>query len=145
MLIESVNIRSVRVQDLELLISWRSNPEIYEQFKEQDSALNWEEHISWFASRDEDRHDYIIEYKGRRVGSVYIDEDRNVGVYVGETALHSKGIGTYAINWAVKNFDKPLYAEIRADNKPSQAAFEKCGFEEENRENDWIKYRLGGK
>jgi RimJ/RimL family protein N-acetyltransferase len=142
---EHLSFRPVRIQDLELLISWRSNPEIYRQFKHQNSALDWQEHVAWFASRSDDRYDYIIEYKGRRVGSVYIDENKMVGVYVGETSLQGKGIGTQSISWITEKFTPPLYAEIRENNKASRAVFEKCGFVEDSRKNNWVMYKFDKK
>lgn len=139
---ESLNFRPVQVQDLELLLAWRSNPDIYNQFKNQETALAWSDHVSWFATREESRHDYIIEYEGRRVGSVYIDDKEHIGVYIGETSLQGKGIGPQAIEWMTKKFDKPLWAEIKTENKASRKAFSKCGFEEVTEKNGWIKYKL---
>jgi RimJ/RimL family protein N-acetyltransferase len=139
---ESLNFRPVLVQDLELLLAWRSNPDIYDHFKNQETALAWSDHVSWFATRDESRHDYIIEHKGRRVGSVYIDQKKYIGVYIGETSLQEKGIGSKAIEWITNKFNKPLWAEIKAENKASKKAFKKCGFEEVAEQNSWTKYKL---
>jgi RimJ/RimL family protein N-acetyltransferase len=141
---ENLNFRPVQVQDLELLLAWRSNTDIYNHFKNQDTALTWQDHVSWFASRDDSRHDYIIEYKGRRVGSVYIDENQYVGIYIGETSLHGKGVGSQAIEWITKKFDEhePLWAEIKTENKASQKAFKKCGFEQVTEKNGWAEYKF---
>lgn len=138
----NLHFRPIRVQDLELLIAWRSNPDIYEQFKMQDAPLDWDDHITWFSSRSDSRHDYMIEYNGRRVGSVYISENRRVGVYIGESSLIGNGIGTRAIEWITEKFSKPLYAEIHTSNKASQKVFEKCGFEQTREIQDWIEYKL---
>ncbi len=139
---ESLNFRPVQVQDLELLLAWRSNPDIYDHFKNQETALAWSDHVSWFATRDESRHDYIIEYKGRRVGSVYIDEQKHIGVYIGETSLQERGIGSQAIEWITNQFDNPLWAEIKRENKASEKAFKKCGFKQVAEQNGWTKYKL---
>jgi hypothetical protein len=51
----SVSLKPVTLDDLELLLAWRSNPRIYEHFRGQDGSLKWEAHVAWFANRDADR------------------------------------------------------------------------------------------
>jgi RimJ/RimL family protein N-acetyltransferase len=137
-----IDIRHAKVQDLELMLAWRSNPEIYRHFKEQDGPLEWSEHLDWFRSRHENREDFIIEYKGRRVGSVSIDEEGYIGVYIGETAAQGDGVGEYAVKWLIEEYagDRELKAEIKDENEVSMALFESLGFKEIDREGSWIKY-----
>lgn len=138
-----VNIRHAKVQDLELMLAWRSNPNIYSHFKEQDDPLTWREHLEWFSSLHEHREDYIIEYKGRRVGSVSIDEENYLGIYIGETAVQGEGLGKYAIKWMIKEYEdeRELLAEIKEENEASRALFEGLGFKEISRQDSWITYR----
>jgi RimJ/RimL family protein N-acetyltransferase len=137
-----IDIRHAKVQDLELMLAWRSNPEIYRHFKKQDGPLEWSEHLDWFRSRHEDREDFIIEYKGRRVGSVSVDEEGYLGIYIGETAAQGNRIGEYAVKRIVEKYagDRELKAEIKEENEVSIALFESLGFKEIGRENSWIKY-----
>lgn len=137
-----IDIRHAKVQDLELMLAWRSNPEVYRHFRAQSAPLEWSEHLEWFYSRHEDREDYIIEYKGRRVGSASIDGEGYVGVYIGETAVQGKGIGKCAVKWVIEKFAKERYlkAEIKARNRSSRSVFEGLGFEEIERGDSWIKY-----
>jgi RimJ/RimL family protein N-acetyltransferase len=129
------------LRDLELLLAWRSNPDVYNHFRNQNEPLEWEEHREWFGDRPADRADYIIIYEGRRVGSVFVDADRHVGVFVGETALWGRGIGSRAVTWICETHDEgALYAEIRAANDNSIEMFERCGFEPLNTEGDWLTY-----
>lgn len=142
-LADQVEFRQIRVDDLELLIAWRSNPLIYKHLRDQDEALDWRTHIEWFDSRSDERIDYIIEYRGRRVGSVSVTEDRFVGVYVGEISLWGQGIGEYAVNWICERHGQTetLFAEVHKDNISSRRLFEKCGFSQDQRDCDWIIYR----
>lgn len=136
-----INIRPMKLQDLELVIAWRSNPLVYRHFKEQEESFEWEEHLQWFSSRPEKRRDFIIEYKGRRVGSVCIDENDFAGIYIGEIKAQEKSIGSYALRWLCDKFsERELKAEINEENRASRKLFEKCGFEEERREGGWITY-----
>ncbi|WP_256307082.1 GNAT family N-acetyltransferase [Halobellus litoreus] len=124
-----MTLRPVRLGDLELMLAWRSDPEIYRHFREQDGPLEWKNHVEWFVNRSPDRQDHIIEYNGRHVGSVNIDEEDHVGVYIGEKSLCGEGIATRAVQELCGKLDSDeFYAEIHTDNESSQRLFEKCGF-----------------
>lgn len=139
---EHLTYRPLQLNDLELVLAWRSNPEVYEHFRKQSGPLAWENHLSWFASRPSGRCDYIIEFKGRRVGSVNIDPDSYVGVYVGETDLWGEGIGSAAVNWICQHHPREeFYAEIHEENTESRYLFEDCGFVEEDPSDEWLLYR----
>jgi RimJ/RimL family protein N-acetyltransferase len=137
-----INIRPVKVQDLELMLAWRSNPEVYKHFRSQDEPLSWQEHVKWFSSRPDHREDFIIEYKGRRVGSVFIDENNYIGLYIGEIEAQGQGIGETALEWVVDEFGKErvLKAEIHEENDPSRNLFEKKGFNQEEIDGNWVQY-----
>lgn len=139
----SIYVSPVEKKDLELLLAWRSNPEVYRHFRKQDSPLSWDEHIGWFKSRDADRYDFIIHYDGRRVGVVNLGADNEVGIYLGEVSAQGKGIATKVLNWLCERFNdrRPLTAEVYKSNYPSQHLFSRCGFEEEEQNADWIRYR----
>lgn len=140
-----ITLRQVTVQDLELILAWRSNPNIYENFREQDEPLDWEEHVTWFAKRPPERKDLMIEYHGRRVGVVSIAADGDTGVYVGEETLWGKGIAEEALKQACHAMsDRELTAQIHEDNTRSRRLFEKCGFEETGRRDDWLLFRYEG-
>jgi len=139
---DNVELRPARLGDLELMLAWRSDPEIYEHFREQEEPLEWKSHVNWFVNRSTNRHDMIIEYRGRRVGVVNLDEDDYVGVYVGEKDLWGKGIGTEAVEILCESFGRDrFYAEIHSENTGSQRLFENCGFEEVSESDSWLKYR----
>jgi len=126
---DNIELRPTRLEDLELMLAWRSDPEIYEHFREQQEPLNWEDHVNWFINRPPDRHDFIIEYRGRRVGSVNVDKKDYIGVYIGEKSLWGQGIATETIEHVCDILERAeFYAEIHIENTASQNLFEKCGF-----------------
>ena len=137
-----INLRPLNWEDLELVLAWRSNPEIYQHFRLQEGPLNWSEHVKWYESRDTDRHDFIIQYSNRRVGVVSIDSTDEIGIYLGDFSAHGQGVATTALKWACARFSerKPLLAEVHEENKASRRLFERCGFEQTNKNGSWIEY-----
>jgi len=138
----SIQVTPITEEDLELVLAWRSNPKIYRHFRKQDRPLEWENHIAWYESRETDRHDFIIHYEGRRVGVVSIAADENISIYVGDFSAHGQGVATAALRWLCERFKQrsPLIAEIHKKNVPSKGMFEGCGFQQCERDGEWIKY-----
>jgi RimJ/RimL family protein N-acetyltransferase len=137
---DRVVLRELTRDDLPLVLAWRSNPLVYEHFREQDGPLSWEEHQSWFESRSTDRRDAVIEYDGRPVGVVSIDESRAVSIYLGEVSARGQGIASAALEAVVDDADDILSAEVHAHNEPSQRLFERCGFSLAECDGDWKQY-----
>lgn len=134
-----VDIRPLRIDDLELVLAWRSNPQIYENFKQQESELSWEEHLQWFATRADERLDFIIEYRGRRVGCVSVSADNLVSIYIGEISLWGNGVAKSALKTLLGRLDRSLVAEVHQDNIASQRLFEDCGFNKISG-GEWFQY-----
>jgi RimJ/RimL family protein N-acetyltransferase len=137
-----VNLRQADIGDLELMLAWRSDEEIYRHFRSQTEPLDWESHMSWFASRDSERCDWIVEYQGRRVGAVSLTPNNEIGIYIGEKSLWGEGVGSAALKQACDNTVKPISAEIHEDNTASQKLFKKVGFERIESDGEWIEYKL---
>jgi RimJ/RimL family protein N-acetyltransferase len=138
----AVEFAPMRRDDLELVLAWRSNPEIYRHFDEQDAPLAWEDHRRWFETRDEDRHDFVVSFGGRRVGVVSLGADSSVSVYLGDTSARGNGVATSAIKWLCERFaDRtPLIAAVHSENTASKRLFERCGFERSDGQEEWIEY-----
>lgn len=135
---EALSYRPVEPADLELLLGWRSNPLVYEHFRSQDEPLDWGSHLSWFGSRSEERRDYLIQYQGRGVGSVFLTPDSFVGVYIGEVDLWGEGIGEAAVSWVCDKHEREaFFAEIHEDNEASRRLFEECGFTHQDSDDEW--------
>jgi len=129
-------------ENLELVLAWRSNPNIYRHFRGQDAPLDWESHLSWYESRDADRHDFIIHYEGRRVGVVSITATDEISIYVGDFSARGDGVATAALGWICDRFENrlPLIAKIHDENDPSKRLFEGCGFQQRGRDGEWREY-----
>ncbi len=137
-----IRITPIEMEDLELVFAWRSNPKIYRHFRRQDSPLEWDSHLSWYKSRDEDRHDFVIHYEDRRVGVVSITENEEVSIYLGDFSSHGHGVATGALRWLCERFNHrtPLIAEIHQNNRASKQLFEACGFQQCGRDGEWKEY-----
>ncbi len=129
--------------DLELALAWRSNPKVYEYFRLQNGPLDWDEHVTWFESRPPGRYDFVIHYDDRRVGVVSIDSDDDVGIYLGDFSARGHGVATGALDWLCERFAHrtPLFAEVNKGNDVSRQLFRRCGFRQENIEEEWVQYR----
>lgn len=150
-----VRIRKMRMKDLEIVMAWRSNPDLYIFFEVQKKPLTWDEHYNFWFNR-KNREDYIIEYNDnghwRKVGNLNLSllnrEYPELGILVGEVTLHGKGVGSKAVALGLKRLKKLGHtksaASIHQDNKRSQKLFEKFGFKkvEESAKSLWKKYLL---
>jgi RimJ/RimL family protein N-acetyltransferase len=134
-----IELRPATDEDLELLMAWRSHPDIYQHFYVQDGPLRWEEHLRFWNSR-KDRLDWIIHVQGdsrkRKVGSVNVtglsSETPEIGVYIGEVTLLRKGIGKQSvrmvIQWLQSLNHSKVMAHISKQNILSQKLFTSLGF-----------------
>jgi len=135
-------IAPMKTKDLELVLAWRSNPKIYKNSREQSEPLDWETHVSWYESRDPDRHDFIIHYEDRRVGVVSISETDEVSIYLGDFSAHGEGVAPTALSWICDRFKhrEPLIAQIHENNTHSVRLFESYGFQQRERDGEWKEY-----
>lgn len=137
-----IELAPIERNDLELILAWRSNPKIYRYFRTQDGPLEWNEHISWFESRASERYDFMIHYEGRRTGVVSIDQDNEVGIYIGDFSVHGQGIASATLKWLCDRFNNrtPLFAEIHKSNTASKHLFQQCGFQQTESDGTWLRY-----
>jgi RimJ/RimL family protein N-acetyltransferase len=128
--------------DMALVMSWRSNPDVYKNhFYTQQKPLTWREHKAWWQGRNKDWHEFIIEicdgdFEWRPVGMVTVGQLDNyspeVGYAIGEVTLWGKGVVTQAvflvIQWLKNKGYKHLHTTILDSNKASQRVTQKLGF-----------------
>jgi RimJ/RimL family protein N-acetyltransferase len=135
------NIRRASFDDLELILSWQSNPRVYRDIPYQDDALKWEDYIKWFCTRSPKCRDFLIEYHERRVGVVSITVDGRVGVYMGEVTLWDEGVASKALSLACTQVnDRSLYSKIHKSNSETRRTFRKCGFKCTDNEEEFKIY-----
>lgn len=139
---ETLEVRPMGDSDLELVLAWRNDPDIYSQFESQSGEISWNDHVSWYRNRPEEREDYLIRYEGRRVGVISVDESSFVSVYVGEKPLWGEGIASRSLKWLVQRYQgvRKLQAKINVDNSRSRNLFTGCGFVQSDRDNEWLTF-----
>jgi RimJ/RimL family protein N-acetyltransferase len=139
----SLEIQPMREKDLELVLAWRNNPRIYNNFAEQDEPIRWDNHVAWYEQRPADREDYIIRCNNRRVGVVSLDKNDFVSIYIGEQPLWGQGIASRALKWLIQRYSpsRPLYAEVHTENDRSEHLFKQCGFIQSDCKNEWAIYQ----
>lgn len=137
----SVSLREATFADLELVMAWRSHPDVYRYFflQREQGALKWEGHLRFWETRS-NRKDWIILLRedgiSRAVGMVYafnLDEETpRLGIYVGEVTLWGKGVGRDAIRlaslWLQEQGYAKCWAGIIDGNGASMRIFEANGF-----------------
>jgi RimJ/RimL family protein N-acetyltransferase len=156
--IMQVEYRPATDDDLELMLAWRSHPELYNNFYEQNDPVEWKEHIKWWESR-ENRRDWIItvreesQDRWRDVGNVNVSsldtELPEIGIYIGEITFWGEGVATeaihFGINWLREQNYRVVRAQVLASNESSKHVFKKVGFDQvgKARENEYeFKMRL---
>jgi len=146
-------LRPTEKSDYPLIMSWRSNPLVFQGFYRQTEPLKWEEHIAWIKSRNQDWRNFIIMYEDRPVGGVTIGQldhwEPEVGYYIGEVSLWGKGIGREAVKLAldyIKNYGREhCHTTVLESNERSIRLLESLGFKKngEARKGEiWMKAEL---
>ena len=128
-------LNKANLTELALLLSWRSNPEVFKFFKHQKAALIWNDHYS-FITNSKDRLDYLVYLDDRPVGhlalSNILSEYPEISIMLGETTLWGKGLSSTILSEFLKflrlNNYKKYSARISNVNIASIRLFEKLGF-----------------
>ena len=114
-----------------LLIKESDYQFLYDLLLQRNSNVNishkrmptYEEHIKFVRSQPYSKW-YIIEIDGERVGSIYLTNQNEVGIFVAERS-QAKGIGSNALNVLIdQNPGLRYLANINPENKKSIDFFE---------------------
>lgn len=135
-----IYLRRANDGDLPIIMAWRNQEKVYEGFYTQTNPLTWEEHTSWWESRNRDWRTFIIELveqdTSRPIGIVNIGQldhwSPEIGYTIGEIGLWGKGYGKEAVRlgleW-VKTYGKEYaHTTIKNDNKRSIRLIKSLGF-----------------
>jgi L-amino acid N-acyltransferase YncA len=127
-----VTLRRAALHDCEQIWRWNFAPDVRARSK-QSSIVSFAEHARWFSRRLAEGHDpiWIIEALSGSVGVVRLDTVgggfTRISVALAPGA-RGRGIGRRAVTAVCRQWDRPICAEILADNLASRACFEACGF-----------------
>lgn len=136
---DNIKLREVTKNDMELIMSWRSNELIYRYFIKQNGPLSWKEHYDFWISR-KNRKDWIILLKEheqwRKIGSINVsDLDKphpEIGIFIGEIGLWGRHIGRNAtkiiVDWLKKKNYAGAIAIVLKENHSSIRLFESLNF-----------------
>ena len=123
---EDLELKSVTKTDVRLL---------YNQLKERDPKINishkrmpsYSEHTRFVLSKPYSKW-YIIYYKNRKVGNVYLSKMNEIGIFILKT-IKVKGLGSLVLEQVLKKNPKTRYlANVNPKNIKSAEFFKKNGF-----------------
>ena len=108
---------------------------LYDLLKVRDSRANishkkvpsYDEHVHFILSNPYTIW-YIIEYEGKKIGSVYLSKQDEIGISLVDNLLYNK-IGKSVIKLLIKNNPRKRYlANVSPQNKKLQDFFVNSGF-----------------
>lgn len=136
---ERLRFRGIQEGDADFIVSWRSNPENYQNFLNA-KPITIENHLRWFAGYldDETRYDFLIlDSEGRPIGTCGLSEitedSCEISYMIGASDARGQGFATESIEALSEVAFNELGvsfidARILAHNLASKKAAEKCGF-----------------
>ena len=136
-----VGIRGFKEEDIENKVKWINDP-LNNSFLHYNIPLNVEDTRKWFysVSKNDNRHDMIIEYDNKPVGVIgIININNKKGEYyitLGENDYKRKGISYEAtkqiLDYAFKELDlEKVWLCVDDLNFAAKKLYEKVGFKQE--------------
>ena len=126
----------MNMEDLELKSVTKTDVRfLYNQLKERDPKINishkrmpsYSEHTRFVLSKPYSKW-YIIYYKNRKVGNVYLSKMNEIGIFILKT-IKVKGLGSLVLEQVLKKNPKARYlANVNPNNIKSAEFFKKNGF-----------------
>ncbi len=139
---DRLTLRDIIAQDTELIVDWRSDPEIYKYFLESH-PIDKKEHLDWYWNKyifDPDRFDYMAIRRdtGRAIGVFGIKREDSSSKEVEVSYMLSpeerrKGYASEAVialmDYIKKEWEcKSVIAKIHKDNRSSIRLVLKLGY-----------------
>ena len=146
-------LREIQMEDAEIIVKWRSNPEVYRYFK-NPHQITLNEHLNWFLHtypHNRNRIDWMcIEKKsGNKIGIFgLLKEEENTEVnYILAPEAQHQGYAKESIYalivFARKEWSaRYITAEIHEENIPSIQLVEKLGFYLQKKTGHFVVYEL---
>ena len=163
-----VELVEATTSDMELVLAWRNNPDIYKGFYKQskgEGPIPWERHLSWWFSRYNWKTFMIVASLevtepicpppggngSRKVGFIQIGQldcwKPQIGYAIGETTLWGKGVCKEAVrqalDWLREKGYIRVWTSVLKDNIGSYRVLEGLNFRKVGnaREGEW-EYEL---
>lgn len=128
-----LELRHAILEDAKLVFDWANDP-ITRDNSLNPSKIDWNGHLAWFTEKiDSDGYVMLVfEMKGKPVGIVRFDSKTNIISISVDKAHRGKGIGKEMLGSACEEIERiyscEILADVREDNKGSQAIFEQNDF-----------------
>lgn len=135
-----LNLRPITDSDTPFIVRWRNTESVRKNFLYRE-PFTAEIHEKWLKEKVYTGKviQYIIEYKGHPVGSVYlrdIDKENSsaeLGIFIGENSVRGKGIGADAVRLMLDFAHNQLglhriFLRLIAENISAYKAYRKAGF-----------------
>jgi len=153
---ERLLFRGINESDAEIIVKWRSAPDVYKYFK-FPHKITIDEHLNWYFNKyltNENRFDWICIEKnsGQRIGvfGLYKDNEKAEINYLLAPEAQHKGYATEAIMrliqysgevWSIKS----VIAEIHKNNRSSVSVVNRADFQFQKISGDFLVYELSFK
>ena len=150
---ERLLLRGIEEADAETIVRWRSDPQVYQYFK-NPHEITIEEHLNWFKNsynENKDRYDWMgIEKRtNKKIGvfGLYREKTKAEVNYLVAPDAQQKGFATEAIkqliSFAVSEWGcNEVVAEIHENNLPSLKLIEKLCFQLVSYKKPFAVYRI---
>lgn len=137
-----VLLRPILKSDLEKLNQWKNNIEIFKYLGGGFNPTSIDEHINWIDSLikiDDKNKRFIICFEDKAIGMIglysinHINQNCEVGMYIGELEFQSMGLGREAYN-LIENYAKnylnlkKIKLNVVLDNQAALKFWENVGF-----------------
>lgn len=143
----NVKIREANNSDIDFLFNLRNMEETYRYFK-NSRKVNYQEHINWITpilnKKRQDIFLYVIYHNQNKAGQIRFDLENKKIVEVSISLLKEfwgkkiarKGLDSGIEKMRKKGIEKIL-AEVKTQNQPALKFFEKEGFVETSKKNEY--------
>lgn len=140
-----VSLIPISLEDTELIVRWRNNPNVQNNFVFRETFTN-EMHINWMNNKVATGKvvQFIIQDNKtkKKIGSVYLRDIDNIfksaeyGIFIGEDDFRGRGFGSEAakliVDYAFKHMKlHRIFLRVFEKNTAAVTSYKKVGFEVE--------------
>jgi RimJ/RimL family protein N-acetyltransferase len=140
---ETIILRSATIQDTDLLLEWRNDPET-RRASHNTAEVQRDEHISWLSRtlNNPNRRLFVAEEDGVPVGTVRADLSEGVWELSWTVApsARGRGVAKRMVALLAHQISDPIRAEVKAGNLASARIAEDAGMKLDREANGVLHY-----